>query len=130
MAAARRRRARDVSDRIERRQPGDHRRARARRRDGRARRDEAALAAFDAKLCGPISQLILRNRGAGPFGLLNMVDERCGGTFDNIDDVIPPAERAAFMAGYKAAAGFAIETLNAAPPTIAPGARVKERVEV
>ena len=86
-----------------------------------------ALAAFDAKLCGPISQLILRNRGAGPFGLLNLVDERCGGTFDNIDDVIPAAERAAFMAGYKAAAGFAIEKLNAAPPTIQPGARVKER---
>jgi 2-polyprenyl-6-methoxyphenol hydroxylase-like FAD-dependent oxidoreductase len=86
---------------------------------------EAALAAFDAKLCGPISQLILRNRGAGPFGLLNLVDERCGGTFDNIDDVISPAERAAFMAGYKAAAGFAIDHLNAAPPTIAPGARVK-----
>ena len=84
-----------------------------------------ALAAFDAKLCGPISQLVLRNRGAGPFGLLNMVDERCGGTFDNIDDVIPPQERADFMAGYKAAAGFAIETLNTAPQTIASGARVR-----
>ena len=69
-------------------------------------------------------QLVLRNRGAGPFGLLNMVDERCGGTFDDIDDVIPPDERNAFMARYKAAAGFAIEQLNAAPPTIAPGARV------
>jgi 2-polyprenyl-6-methoxyphenol hydroxylase-like FAD-dependent oxidoreductase len=83
-----------------------------------------ALAAYDAKLCGPISQLILRNRGAGPFGLLNMVDERCGGTFDNIDDVIPPEERAEFMAGYRAAAGFAIETLNGAPPTVPHGARV------
>ena len=82
-----------------------------------------ALAAYDEKLCGPISQLVLRNRGAGPFGLLNMVDERCGGTFDNIDDVIPPKERAEFMAGYKAAAGFAIETLNKAPPTIAEGAK-------
>src|SRR5262245_27357151 len=81
-----------------------------------------ALAAFDEKLCGPISQLVLRNRGAGPFGLLNMVDERCGGTFDNIDDVIPPQERAEFMAGYKAAAGFAAEKLNASPPTIARGA--------
>ena len=91
---------------------------------------EAALEAYDAKLCGPVSQLILRNRGAGPFGLLNLVDERCGGTFDDIDDVIPPAERAAFMAGYKAAAGFAIETLNAAAPTIAQGARVKEAVGV
>ena len=84
----------------------------------------AALADYDARLCGPVSELVLRNRGAGHFGLLNIVDERCGGHFDNIDDVIPPAERAAFVAGYKAAAGFAIEKLNAAPPTIAAGARV------
>ncbi|GAB4266199.1 MAG: flavin-dependent oxidoreductase [Pararhodobacter sp.] len=83
-----------------------------------------ALAAYDAALCGPVSALILRNRGAGPFGLLNLVDERCGGAFDDIDAVIPPEERARFMAGYKSAAGFAMETLNAAPPTIAPGARV------
>ncbi|MGJ4972644.1 MULTISPECIES: flavin-dependent oxidoreductase [unclassified Bradyrhizobium] len=84
----------------------------------------AALAAYDEKLCGPISAVILRNRGAGPFGLLNLVDERCGGTFTNIDEVIPPAERDAFMAGYKKAAGFAIEQLNAAPRTIAEGATV------
>ena len=83
-----------------------------------------ALAAYDARLCGPVSQLILRNRGAGPFGLLNLVDERCGGTFDDIDAVVPPDERRNFMAGYKAAAGFAIDQLNAAPPTIAAGARV------
>ncbi len=83
-----------------------------------------ALAAYDEKLCGPVGQLVLRNRGAGPFGLLNLVDERCGGTFDDIDAVIPPEERTAFMAGYKAAAGFAIETLNAAPPIIPAGARV------
>jgi hypothetical protein len=87
----------------------------------------ASLVAFDARLCGPISQLILRNRGAGPFGLLNLVDERCGGTFDDIDSVIPPEERAAFMAGYKAAAGFAIDQLNKAPPTIAPGAGYRRR---
>ena len=68
--------------------------------------------------------MILRNRGAGPFGLLNLVDERCGGAFDDIETVIPRAERDAFMAAYKAAAGFAIDQLNAAPPTIAPGARV------
>lgn len=83
-----------------------------------------ALAAYNAKLCEPIGQLVLRNRGAGPFGLLNLVDERCGGTFDDIDKVVPPEERAAFMAGYKKAAGFAIDTLNAAPPTIPPGAKV------
>lgn len=85
---------------------------------------EAALAAFDARLCGPISEVVLRNRGAGPFGLLNLVNDRCGGAFDSIDEVIPSEERAAFMAGYKAAAGFAMDQLNSAPPTIAPGARV------
>jgi 2-polyprenyl-6-methoxyphenol hydroxylase-like FAD-dependent oxidoreductase len=85
-----------------------------------------ALQAYDAELCAEISSLILRNRGAGPFGLLNLVDERCGGTFDNIDDVIPAAERDEFMGRYKAAAGFAIEKLNAAPSIIAPGARIDE----
>ena len=84
-----------------------------------------ALQAYDGRLCKDISALVLRNRGAGPFGLLGLVDERCGGVFDNIDDVIPQAERDEFMARYKQAAGFAIETLNAAPPTIAPGARVR-----
>lgn len=84
----------------------------------------AALQAYDQRLCADISALVLRNRGAGPFGLLGLVDERCGGVFDNIDDVIPAAERDAFMARYKAAAGLAIEALNAAPPTIPAGARV------
>lgn len=85
---------------------------------------EQALAAYDAQLCKPVSELVLRNRGAGPFGLLNLLDERCGGHFENIDDVIPADERAQFMSKYKAAAGFAIEKLNASGPTIEPGARV------
>ncbi len=77
-----------------------------------------ALIAFDKALCPVISELVLRNRGAGPFGILSMVDDRCGGVFENIDDVIPEAERMAFMANYKAAAGFAMDQLNAAPRTI------------
>ena len=78
----------------------------------------AALDAYNKKLCGPISEVVLRNRGAGPFGLLNLINDRCGGQFDNIDDVVPAAERADFMAKYKSAAGFAMEALNAAPPII------------
>lgn len=84
----------------------------------------AALAAYDAQLCQPVSELVLRNRGAGPFGMLNVVDDRCGGVFDDIETIFPAEERAAYMAGYKAAAGFAVEQLNAAPPIIAPGARL------
>jgi len=85
----------------------------------------AALQAYDARLCAEISAVVLRNRGAGPFGLLNLLDERCGGVFDDIDDVIPAAEREAFMSRYKTAAGFAMETLNNAPPIIPSGARVR-----
>jgi 2-polyprenyl-6-methoxyphenol hydroxylase-like FAD-dependent oxidoreductase len=81
----------------------------------------AALAAYDARLCGPVSALVLRNREAGPFGLLKLVDERCGGVFDEIDDILPPAEREAFLAEYKAAAGLAAERLNAAPPIVRVG---------
>ncbi|MDJ0826933.1 MAG: flavin-dependent oxidoreductase [Rhodobacter sp.] len=84
----------------------------------------AALAAYDAQLCGPISEVVLRNRGAGPFGLLGLVDDRCGGAFDDIDAVIPTEERAAFLKGYKEAAGFDVARVNAAAPTIPPGARV------
>src|SRR5687768_338361 len=84
-----------------------------------------ALQAYDARLCAEISAVVLRNRGAGPFGLLNLLDERCGGVFDHIDEVIPAAEREAFMSRYKIAAGFAMETLNSSPPIIPSGARVR-----
>ena len=84
----------------------------------------AALRAFEEKLLEPMSELVLRNRGHGPIGILGIVDERCGGWFDHIDDVIDRSEVEEFMSNYKAAAGFAIDSLNAAPPTIAPGSTV------
>lgn len=83
-----------------------------------------ALQAYDEKMCPEISPVILRNRGAGPFGLLNLLDDRCGGVFDDIDAVIPKTERDEFMHRYKLAAGFAAERLNAAPSTIPAGARI------
>jgi 2-polyprenyl-6-methoxyphenol hydroxylase-like FAD-dependent oxidoreductase len=84
-----------------------------------------ALRTYDTQLCSEISQVVLRNRGAGPFGLLNLLDDRCGGVFDNIDDVIPRTERDEFMLRYKIAAGFAAEKLNAAPSIIPAGAKVR-----
>ena len=82
----------------------------------------AALKAYDDELCHPIGQVAMRNRGAGPFGLLNMVEERCAGQFDDINDVISAEERAAFMLAYQQAAGFSRDRLNAAPRTIPEGA--------
>ena len=77
-----------------------------------------ALQAYEDALLEDLSALVLRNRGAGPVGILGEVDRRCGGVFDDIDDVIPRAEIEAYMADYKRAAGFAVDALNAAPPTI------------
>lgn len=76
------------------------------------------LAAFDQALNGPINEVVLRNRGDGPFGLLKLVEDRCGGRFEDINAVIPADERQQFMQRYQAAAGFARDALNAAPPTL------------
>lgn len=84
-----------------------------------------ALTSFEEQLLAPMSALVLRNRGHGPIGILEVVDERSGGYFDDIDAVIPRAEVEAFMADYKAAAGFAIDALNSAPPIISPGAQIR-----
>ncbi|MEM9712709.1 MAG: flavin-dependent oxidoreductase [Actinomycetota bacterium] len=86
--------------------------------------DPAALREFEERLLESTSALVLRNRGHGPIGILGMVDERCGGWFDDIDEVIPRDEVEAFMASYKAAAGFAMEAVNAAPPLVPAGERV------
>lgn len=85
----------------------------------------SALRAYDERLCAPVSALVLRNRGAGPFGLLNLIDERCAGDLDKLEERVPAAEREAFMADYKAAAGFDRDSLNAAAPTISPGSRIR-----
>ncbi len=77
-----------------------------------------ALEAYNEQLCESISAVVLRNRGAGPFIILNELDNRCGGIFDDIEDVFPAVEREALMGGYKAAAGYAVDQLNAAAPTI------------
>ena len=83
-----------------------------------------ALTDYDEQLCDDISAVVLRNRKQGPFGILGILDDRCGGIFDDIDDVIPREELDEFMSAYKRSAGFAMESLNGSPPTIAAGARV------
>lgn len=79
---------------------------------------DAALDAYNAQLCDPISKVVLTNRNDGPFGLLKIIDERCGGVFDTIDEVISETEKSDFMRKYKEAAGFAKDRLNAARPTV------------
>lgn len=83
-----------------------------------------ALGRYDGQLCAAISDVVLRNRNAGPFAILELLDARCGGVFEQIHDVISAQELAEHLESYKRAAGYAVEAVNAAPPTIPAGARV------
>lgn len=87
-----------------------------------------ALQAYESKMLPPTSKVVLMNRTAGPDSILATVEERCGGVFDDIEDVIPKAELVAHAAKYKAAAGFAIEETNAKPSIIPVDLRVSSFV--
>ncbi|UWQ74569.1 flavin-dependent oxidoreductase [Leisingera sp. M658] len=85
----------------------------------------AALEAYEAEVRPVTTAVGLANRaGGGPDGVLQRVEDLCGGDFADIGKVIPQAELAAHAAKYKMIAGFSIEELNARPPTIPAGARI------
>ena len=85
----------------------------------------AALEAYEAEVRPVTTAVGLANRaGGGPDGVLQRVEDLCGGGFADIGEVIPQAELAAHAAKYKSIAGFSIEELNARPATIPAGARV------
>lgn len=85
----------------------------------------AALAAYEAEVRPVTTAITGANRkGGGPDGVLQRVEDLCGGMFEDIEEVIPHAELAAHSAKYKSIAGFSIEALNARPALIPAGARV------
>ena len=84
-----------------------------------------ALAAFDAEIRPVVNKLILKSRDDGPLGLLGIVHDRCGGHFENIDDVVPKEERDKFVESFQTQAGFALKYLNNREDLIPPGAKVK-----
>lgn len=85
-----------------------------------------ALHAYEDEMRPVTSKIIEMNRTAGPDKILDIVEQRCGGQFDDINDVIPHAEMAAHAATYKRIAGTGIHETNTRPPIIAPGARFGE----
>ncbi|MGE0500943.1 MAG: flavin-dependent oxidoreductase [Rhizobiaceae bacterium] len=79
-----------------------------------------ALEAYETERREATSRIVTANRGNGPDAVMQTVEERCGGEFDDIDDVLSPAERVEIAASYKRLAGFDVEALNARPPTVDP----------
>lgn len=78
---------------------------------------QAALQAYESKLLKPINELVLRNRGEGPLGVLINIEDRIAAG-SSIEEAINPSEIAEFMAKYKEAAGYARDEINVAPALI------------
>ncbi|MEL6690997.1 MAG: FAD-dependent monooxygenase [Pseudomonadota bacterium] len=79
---------------------------------------EAALEVYENERREKMNALVLANRGDGPDKILDIVAERAPHGFDDIEDVMPLAERQSFADGYKAIAGMDIAALNASPPVL------------
>ncbi len=79
-----------------------------------------ALLAYENRVRPQMAKVVEANRtGGGPDGVMQIVEERCGGKFNHIDDVISHEELASHAASYKKMAGFAIDELNMRPSLIA-----------
>jgi 2-polyprenyl-6-methoxyphenol hydroxylase-like FAD-dependent oxidoreductase len=79
---------------------------------------QEALIAYESQMRPITTQVILTNRVAGPDQILDVVQQRCGGRFDRIEDVISGEELAAHAERYKSIAGYAIASTNDSPATI------------
>ena len=80
----------------------------------------AALQSYEAARRETVNALVLRNRGDGPDKVLDIVEERAPDGFDDIETVMPLAEREELAAGYKKAAGMDMAALNARGPLLEP----------
>jgi 5-methylphenazine-1-carboxylate 1-monooxygenase len=74
-----------------------------------------ALRAYEQSRLPVTSEVVLRNREFGPEIVMQMAEERAPNGFDDIDAVIPYAEREEIAVSFKRLAGFDPETLNARP---------------
>lgn len=77
-----------------------------------------ALVAYEDLVRPRTTGVTRANRGSGPDAILQWVEDRCGGQFDDIDTVISCARLAAHAAKYKGLAGFDVDALNAQPSLI------------
>lgn len=79
---------------------------------------ENALIAYEVERRPATSKIVAANRGNGPDQIMQLVEEKCQGMFDKIEEVMSQQELQDHAARYKALAGFDLETLNSRPPLI------------
>jgi len=84
---------------------------------------EAALAAYEAARRPPMEKLLLAHRAEGADIILDMLEERAPQGYDDLEKVLPFAEREEVALRYKKMAGFDLARLNESPPMTPPAAR-------
>jgi 5-methylphenazine-1-carboxylate 1-monooxygenase len=74
-----------------------------------------ALERYDQVRRPATSGIVLANRSKGPELPMTLVEERAPDGFDDVNDIITPAEVLEVTEGYRRAAGFAMADLNERP---------------
>lgn len=76
----------------------------------------AALLAYEAARLGPVNEVVAGNRSGGPERVIDEVESRIahlpGQRFDDLEKVMPLAERDAIVNGYSRIAGFSADQLR------------------
>ncbi len=74
--------------------------------------NKAALMDYEKEMLPLTAKITLANRNSGPDALLQVVEDRCKGSFNNIHEVISQDELETHSEKYKSIAGLNIEKLN------------------
>lgn len=80
----------------------------------------AALLAYEGEMRPRAEGILRANRGKGPDAVMQMVEDLCGGVFDDLEPILPREKLAAHAEHYKRLSGFSIDALNAQPPILGP----------
>ena len=74
--------------------------------------NEKALLSYEKEMLPLTTKITFANRSSGPDALLQVVEDRCEGSFKNIREIISQNELEAHSEKYKSVAGLNIEKLN------------------
>ncbi|OUX45265.1 MAG: hypothetical protein CBE31_00110, partial [Rhodobacterales bacterium TMED271] len=74
--------------------------------------NEKALLNYEKEMLPLTTKITLANRDSGPDALLQVVEDRCAGSFNDVQEIISQNELEAHSQKYKSVAGLNIEKLN------------------
>jgi 2-polyprenyl-6-methoxyphenol hydroxylase-like FAD-dependent oxidoreductase/quercetin dioxygenase-like cupin family protein len=80
--------------------------------DALAETDEVsqALLVYEQARLGPTAEIVYSNRSGGPEGVIDAVEALAPDGFDDVEQVLPYADREAIVRGYAQKAGFAVKS--------------------